>query len=187
MGIRWHSYGWDCPDCGVYDAVPGTGVSLETLAAIGHVEYARVTKSAADHSRNCPALNEVGQPPRDYSNETLDRLNRAIHENDVVNLDLRKSGAYNGEVPDTLPFSDDPDWLEQFSGAVQQPPGTPAPASKSEPSTEPVLTPETIIHGIERILAKTLPHAQKQAAVPPHENYRLDPKDRTSGHPKRPR
>ena len=119
MGIHWNSYGWDCTDCGEFD--------MYCVAKKPYVldeEYARLTKGAADHSRNCPALNEVGQPPRDYSDEALDRLHRAL-----CNVgDLREYGEYNGRVPDQLPPPDNYDWLAPF--------GTqPTPASDDSETT----------------------------------------------------
>lgn len=157
MGIHWNTYGWDCPDCGAYDGLGG-GLTLHDASP---EVYAGMTKRAADHARECSQL--IG--------------------------DLRESGAYNRRVSDPLPSPDDYNPFEYHGQPVE---GLPTPNTKQRgsdlrPSDKPILAPETIMDGIERILADDLPHAQKQATVKPHENYRLRPEDRTDGHPERPR
>ncbi|KKN47962.1 hypothetical protein LCGC14_0657760 [marine sediment metagenome] len=179
MGIYWNSYGWDCSDCSDWYTV-STG-PIQTWSAEAQ---AAAIKAAYDHARNCPALNEVGQQPRDYSNEAIDRLNRAIQE--ANESDLREYGAYNERVPNTLPPSDDHEWLDQFSGSFP-PDNQVSPAPVNTNLRGPDLAPETIMEGITRVLKADLPRAQKQAKVKPHENYRLDPEDRVDGHPTRPR
>ncbi len=170
MAIRWHDKGWDCDGCGEHLVSPH---SLKALALSNDypamMEYSGILKSAHDHSRHCPSLNEMGQEPRDYDNDGLNRLNDAL-----------KQSEYNGGVPDV-------NELDPFQGMGHQLAGNVDTGKTGPPAIPDKLPePETVAAGISRILAASLPHAQRQAKVAPHENYRLRPEDRTSGHPNRP-
>ena len=171
MGIHWNKYGWDCPDCGEWYTIPGV-----PLREYSQELYATITKAAADHSRECFKAMLDQDSTR---NEALDELKRLLREGTTG--DAREYGEYNGRVQDNLP--DDFNPFDNFGQPLPPAPEKPAGASKPQPT----LGPETIAEDIACILAEGLPHAQRQAKVAPHENYRLRPEDRTGGHPTRPR
>ena len=156
--IHWNSYGWDCLGCGVYD----TGMRLPTGTEGSPVwtdkEYARLTKTAAMHV--CALAAKKADP------------------SDFAPVDGYNVGVENPTLP-----PDEPN-LNPFDGLplLNPPPKEEGPF----PAPESTTPPEEVFAGIERILRDDLAHAHKQWDKGPHEDYRLDEKDRVHGHPQRP-
>ena len=174
MGIHWHGHGWDCPDCGEYSLVQADATDHDA-------EYARLTKEAADHSRDCMGTLDPDKPLNRGRRGTFADYYAAAQRGDLAEYGEYNEGDMGKDFPTPL-NPDDPrddhkfdhanEFAQGFNG-TSLPPNDPNLSQIDQTPEETKATVDAVLGGITSLLAGDLERARKMWKDGPNDLYKL--------------